>query len=365
MDQTTAQGGIINQYQPYHSFPAYQSHPQQQIPTSHSADAFFNPEPTAYTPGWILPPATSAHSLNSHPYMTPARRDPPPHFNHSQTMNFSNQHTLGRFAPISPFQQPRRQPAATVVAAVNNTATPNLNRQRNPAVPPNPNRQQNPAAPPGNAINPIRGRNRANSTPAAIPRFVPGPIQPIPPFNPQNQAAIAAAAAVANNIRPLPPVPPQQQQHQQHFVVPTPNTKEIPVLSLPVTTSWASWDMAVKTVLSLWGLLGHILDPPNGYSFITASYPPPPGYAYGTPEHQVWDEWWGKDGAVLAVLVAKLAPESAAVLPQIDNIFQHSIPSRQIYSMLKDAHFSSTWADVFLETVPKRFSALSANGVRM
>ncbi|KAJ7593161.1 hypothetical protein C8J56DRAFT_1045598 [Mycena floridula] len=111
-------------------------------------------------------------------------------------------------------------------------------------------------------------------------------------------------------------------------------------------TSWASWDMGVKTVLSPWGLLGHILDPQNGYSFITASYPPPPGYAYGTLEHQAWDEWWRKDGAVLAVLVAKLAPKSAAVLPQIDDIFQHSIPSCQIYSMLKDAHFFSTWADV-------------------
>ncbi|KAJ7575377.1 hypothetical protein C8J56DRAFT_901268 [Mycena floridula] len=340
MDQTMAHGGIVNQYQPHHSFPAYQSHPQQQIPVSHSADVFFNPEPTAYTPGWILPPATSTHSLNPHSYTTPTRQDAPPHFDHSQTMNFSNQHAPGRFVPISPFQQPRRQLANMGVAAVNNTAAPNPNHQRNPAVPPNLNRRQNPAAPPGNAANPIRGRNRANLAPDAVPRFIPGPIQPIPPFNPQNQAAIAAAA---NNMRPLPPVPPQQQQH---FVVPTPNTKEIPILSLSMTTSWASWDMAVKTVLSPWGLLGHILDPQNGYSFITASYPPPPGHAYGTPEHQAWDEWWCRDGAVLAALVTKLAPESAAVLPQIDDIFQQSIPSHQIYSMLKSAHFSSTWADV-------------------
>ncbi|KAJ7600325.1 hypothetical protein C8J56DRAFT_880039 [Mycena floridula] len=313
MDQTTAHGGIVNQYQPHHSFPAYQSHPQQQIPVSYLADAFFNPEPTAYTPGWILPPATSTHSLNPHSYMTPARRDAPPHFDHSQTMNFLNQHAPGRFAPISPFQQRRHQPANTGVTAVNNTAAPNPNCQQNPAVPPNLNRWQNPAAPPGNAANPIRGRNRANSAPDVVPRFIPGPIQPIPPFNPQNQAAVAAAATAANNMRPLPPVPPQQQQH---FVVLTPNTKEILILSLSMTTLWASWDMAVKTVLSPSGLLGHILDPQNGYSFITASYPPSPGHAYRTPEHQAWDEWWRRDGAVLAVLVAKLAPESAAVLPR-------------------------------------------------
>ncbi|KAJ7593162.1 hypothetical protein C8J56DRAFT_1045599 [Mycena floridula] len=81
-----------------------------------------------------------------------------------------------------------------VVAAPNNTVTPNWNRQQNPAVP------QNPVIPAGNAANPIRGRNQVNLTPAAIPRFVPGPIQPIPPFNPQNQAAVAATAAVANNL---------------------------------------------------------------------------------------------------------------------------------------------------------------------
>ncbi|KAJ7595700.1 hypothetical protein C8J56DRAFT_883870 [Mycena floridula] len=62
----------------------------------------------------------------------------------------------------------------------------------------------------------------------------------------------------------------------------------------------------------------------------------------------VWNEWWCCDAAVKGVMLAKLSPESAAVIPQIDFIYSNNRTSRQIYVTIKRNHMSNTWSNVLL-----------------
>ncbi|KAJ7574227.1 hypothetical protein C8J56DRAFT_1065033 [Mycena floridula] len=358
MNQILPHGGIINAYQPYHSFsqPYYNLQPAQ-IPVSHSAENFFNPGLPTYTLNWTLPQSATMQSVQTQPDSPiQTHRDWPPHWNQTHIMNFVQNQT------------PQNQ-VATAPAPANPAAAPTLGN----------NPPQNPAVPPGNPATPTtpaavmlnrNGNNipQANPAPAAQAPAATNPIAPtagnapapvqVPPG--LTQAAIAVAAAQANVQRPLPAVPQAQQIHYQQYqyqqyqhptqqmfpLIPNPSAKEMSTLSLSDLTSWTPWDMALKSMLVPWGLLGNVLDAQGGYSYIMPTYPPPPGHPYGPQEYFIWDNWWKVDGAARAVILAKLAPESAAILPHIDDIFRHLISSCQLYEMLKNAHSSNTWANI-------------------
>ncbi|KAJ7574500.1 hypothetical protein C8J56DRAFT_1064729 [Mycena floridula] len=357
MNQTMPHGGIINVYQPYHSFPQpYYNLQSAQMPVSHSAENFFNSGPAAYTPNWTLPQSTSQQSVQSQPVSpTQNPRDWPPHWNQAQISNFMQ-------------NQLPQTPAMTTATVANPVATPN------PAI--GNNAQQNPVVPPGNTATPVApGAPAANNVPQAnqtvlnapvatpAPTPVIGNAPPVPvtpaqavPLPGPTQAVIAAAAAQANVQRPLLAVPQIQQQYQyqqyqqpaqQMFPqIPNPHAKDMPTLSLLDPTYWTPWDMSLKSILAPWGLLGNILDAQGGYSYIMPTYPPPPGHPYGTQGYLVWDNWWKVDGAARSIILAKLSPESVVILLHIDDIFQHLISSRQLYEMLKGAHSLNTWANV-------------------
>ncbi|KAJ7572465.1 hypothetical protein C8J56DRAFT_1068536 [Mycena floridula] len=138
-------------------------------------------------------------------------------------------------------------------------------------------------------------------------------------------------------------------QQQPAYTVPTPLSKDILNLTLSDSMTWGPWDNAVKSVLQSWNLLGHIIDiPPNQHSFIVSVYPPPSGFLAEMNEHRAWDEFWRNDGVVRGIILAKLSPDSRALLPQIDDLFQNQVPSRAVYVMLKSAHCSNTWSNVAL-----------------
>ncbi|KAJ7581568.1 hypothetical protein C8J56DRAFT_1102830 [Mycena floridula] len=349
MNQTNPLGGIFNQQQPYHSFPQHYQHYQPQIQPSHSVDTFFNSGPAAYSPNWALPQSHSVQSILSHPSFPNFQRDMPPHWNPNQINHFMNLQS-----PNPSAQQPPQTPATVPPAAPANPAAIRTAPTAN-------NNQQNPTARAGNAATPgpvpvAPATPATNMTAQPAPPVVPvaptGPTaaQPVPvaPNGPPgpNQAAIAAAAATANQLRPLPPVPVHYHQYQQPmFVAPTPSAKDIPELSLSDPSSWTPWDSAVKSQLSSWGLLGHILDSPGGFSFIVPSYPPPPAMP-GTPEYPAFELWWRVDGSVRGIITAKLSSESRALLPQMDDLLHGLVPSRYIYNILKSAHCSNTWANV-------------------
>ncbi|KAJ7601196.1 hypothetical protein C8J56DRAFT_28242 [Mycena floridula] len=338
MNQTNPFGSIFNQQQPYHSFPQSYQHYQPQIQPSQSADTFFNSGPAAYSPNWTLPPSHSAQTVPSHPSFPNFQRDMPPHWNQHQINNFMN------LQSPNATQQPPQTPATVPQAAPNNLAA-------TPAAPAANNNQRNPAAQPGNTVTPGPAP-AAQTAPAPVPPVAPAvltaPVPPVVQNGPPGPtpAVIAATAAAANQLRPLPPVPAHYQQYQQQmFVAPAPSSKDIPELSLSDPSSWTPWDSAVKSQLSSWGLLGHILDSPGGFSFIVPTYPPPPAMP-GAPDYPAFELWWRVDGSVRGILTAKLSSESRALLPQMDDLLHGLVPSRYVYNVLRSAHCSNTWANV-------------------
>ncbi|KAJ7596451.1 hypothetical protein C8J56DRAFT_882197 [Mycena floridula] len=356
MNQTTAHGGIFNRYQPYHSFPQ-SNFTNQQIPASNSAENFFNSGPAAYTPNWTLPASTSIQTIQSPPsFPNLNQRDWPPHWNQAQIAHYaSNQ------APQNHEQTPAVPPGGPVAPTTAPAATPAAAPVATPAAAPAATPAAAPAANP--AVTPGANQNVPPVTPAAnraVQTLAPGP----------TQAAIATAAANANQQHPLPAVPAApvvqqyhyiqnqpyiqqqnhhpQQQNQQIILppIPNPSSKDMPTLSLSDPSSWNAWDMSLKSTLAPCGLLGNILDNQGGFSYIIATYPPPPGAQIGTMDYILWDHWWRVDAAARAVILAKLSPESAAILPHIDDIFRYLVSSRQLYEMLKNAHSLNTWANV-------------------
>ncbi|KAJ7583692.1 hypothetical protein C8J56DRAFT_894309 [Mycena floridula] len=281
----------------------------------------------------------------------------------SRRMNFMNfPMTPNSNAQITNFvqnQSPQNQ-AATAAAPANPAVAPIQVPGNNPL--------QIPVIPPGNnatpatpaALTPNRNANnhvpQANQMTPAAPQIAPAAIPvvqaaaatvipaaqitPVPPG--LTQAAIAAAAAQANVQRPLPAVPPAQPVHYQQFQhqqyqnplqqmfpqILNPSTKEMPTLAIGS---------------NLLDTMGH------GAEIDTSSmgsFGKHPRHSRRIFEYLLWDNWWKVDGAARAIILAKLAAESAAILPHIDDIFRHLLSSHQLYEMLKNAHSSNTWANV-------------------
>ncbi|KAJ7590085.1 hypothetical protein C8J56DRAFT_1048255 [Mycena floridula] len=190
MNQTMPHGGIINVYQPYHSFPQpYYNLQSAQMPVSHSAENFFNSVPATYTPNSTLPQSTSQQSIQSQP---------------AQISNFMQNQSL-------------QTPVMTTATAAN------------PVI--GNNAQQNPVVPPGNTVMPVApGAPAANNVPQ-VNQMVPNA-----------PAATPAAAPAVGNAPPVPVTPAQ--------AAPLPGLTQAVIAA---AAAQMPWDMSLKSILVPWG----------------------------------------------------------------------------------------------------------------
>ncbi|KAF5374000.1 hypothetical protein D9615_009908 [Tricholomella constricta] len=112
--------------------------------------------------------------------------------------------------------------------------------------------------------------------------------------------------------------PPVQRTPSNYTKPDFPNLSSIPLLSS--ANDWGKWHSAVLQVIEATGLFDHIVDilPPDLLLDPTAypSLPPVIDKARYTPEElDAYQSWWAQDDIVSFVLVSKLGPVPASIIP--------------------------------------------------
>ncbi|KAF5380167.1 hypothetical protein D9615_006100 [Tricholomella constricta] len=146
------------------------------------------------------------------------------------------------------------------------------------------------------------------------------PIQPLTPLSLRmhNLPLSLPGSPAPGAPLPLAPIPPVHRSTSTYTKPDFPNLSSIPLLS--TANDWAKWYSAVMQVIEATGLYDHIVDvlpadvllDPTAYP----SLPPVIDRAHFTPEElDAYRSWWTQDDIVSFVLVGKLGPIPASLIP--------------------------------------------------
>ncbi|KAF5377192.1 hypothetical protein D9615_006455 [Tricholomella constricta] len=195
-----------------------------------------------------------------------------------------------------------------------------------------PNQNYNPSP-----VSPLISVSSLPNSPFLLPRSLP-PTPPTRPFSAQNQRRTHFSPLPVPLFSPAlpltpatPPVPtvPTHPPTRHHASTPSrtvpfytkpdfPNLASVPLLSS--ANDWSKWYAAVLQIIEATGLYDHIVDiPPAGLIVDPTAYPSLPPTLdfsnYTDEELEHYRTWWTLDDIVSFVLVGKLGPTPASLIP--------------------------------------------------